>query len=257
MSNAPAPLPEGCRLVHLAEVDSTNAEAMRRILAGERSPAWLIADRQTAGRGRAGRAWASQPGNLFASYLATLHCLPAKAGQLSLVAGVATVDAIRRAGDVPGLRLKWPNDILVGNAKLGGILVESTSRSAEPGIAAVIGVGLNLVSAPDEVGRAATFLARAGLTLSPHEALCFLAQTMSDWISIWNNGEGFAQVREAWLARAGALGEPLTINAARGPVSGTFAGLDDSGALLLDDGEGRRLAFAFGDVMLAAKDGNP
>ena len=86
--------------------------------------------------------------------------------------------------------------------------------------------------------------------------MCFLAQTMSDWISIWNNGEGFARVREAWLARAGALGEPLTINVAEGRVSGAFAGIDDSGALLLDDREGRQLAFAFGDVTLAAKDDN-
>ena len=89
------------------------------------------------------------PGNLFASFVTTLDCPPAKAGQLSLVAGVAVIDAIRRAGDVPGLRLKWPNDILVGTAKTGGILVESTSRPRAAGTVAVIGIGLNLVSAPD------------------------------------------------------------------------------------------------------------
>ena len=88
------------------------------------------------------------------------------------------------------------------------------------GTIAVIGVGLNLVSAPDDLGRAATFLANHALALSPREALCFLAQTMSDWIGIWNNGEGFAPVREAWLARAGSLGEVLTVNAAGGPVTG-------------------------------------
>ena len=103
------------RLVHLPETDSTNAEAMRRALAGEAPPLWVLADRQTAGRGRAGRAWASQPGNLFASLLVSTSCPPALAGQLSLVAGVAAIDAIRRAaGQAPpaGLRLKWPNDIL-------------------------------------------------------------------------------------------------------------------------------------------------
>ena len=94
---------------------------------------WIIAQRQTSGRGRSGRAWSSQPGNLFASFITALDCPPAKAGQLSLVAGVAVIDAIRRAGDVPGLRLKWPNDILVGTAKTGGILVESTSRPPQPG----------------------------------------------------------------------------------------------------------------------------
>ena len=254
MTQSPAGVPEGCKLIDLDEVDGTNAEAMRRVLDGERGPTWVIAQRQTAGRGRSGRAWSSQPGNLFASFITALDCPPAKAGQLSLVAGVAVVDAIRRAGEVPGLRLKWPNDILVGTAKTGGILVESTSRPPQPGPIAVIGVGLNLVSAPDDLGRAATFLANHALALSPREALCFLAQTMSDWIGIWNNGEGFAPVREAWLARAGSLGEVLTVNAAGSPVTGSFAGIDDSGALLIDDADGRQLSFTFGDVSLAAKD---
>ena len=77
---------------------------------------------------------------------------------------------------------------------------------------------------------------------------------MNDWIRIWDGGDGFAHVRAAWLARAGTLGEALTVNAAGGPVSGTFAGLDDTGALLLDDADGRQLSFTFGDVTLAAKD---
>ncbi len=254
MSDTAAELPGGCALLHLAEVDSTNAEAMRRMLAGASGPLWVIADRQSAGRGRSGRAWASAPGNLFASLLVDTHCPPAKAGQLSLVAGVAAVEAIGKMGSVSDVRLKWPNDILIGQAKAGGILVESSTRPGRPGVTAVVGVGLNLASAPDDLGPAATFLAAHGLSLSPREALCFLAHTMNDWIRIWDDGEGFAQVREAWLERAGPKGEALTVNAAGGPVSGTFAGLDDTGALLLDDADGRQLSFAFGDVMLAVKD---
>jgi len=253
MTNTPAALPEGCALIHLDEVDGTNAEAMRRVMAGERGPAWIVADRQTAGRGRSGRQWDSQPGNLFASHVAALACPPAKAGQLSLVAGVAVFDALSRVGAPEGLRLKWPNDILVGAAKLGGILVESSTRSGE-GTVAVIGIGLNLDSAPDDLGRSATFLARHGLSLSPREALCFLAQTMKEWIEIWDNGAGFARVREDWLLRAGPIGEPLVVNAGTGPVTGAFAGIDESGALLLADASGNWRSFAFGDVTLAAKD---
>lgn len=254
MTDAPAALPEGCFVVRLAEVDGTNAEAMRRVIAGERGPLWITADRQTAGRGRSGRAWSSDAGNLFASFITELSCPPAKAGQFSLVAGVAAIDAIRRAGDIPGLRLKWPNDVLIGTAKVGGILVESVAATPRHGIVAVVGIGLNLVAAPENLGRSATYLAGVGLALSPHEALCFLAQTMTDWIRIWDDGAGFAHVREAWLERAGAIGEPLTINATKGPVSGTFSGLDDSGALLIDDAEGRQMSFAFGDVTLDARD---
>jgi BirA family biotin operon repressor/biotin-[acetyl-CoA-carboxylase] ligase len=256
MTDAPATLPEGCRLIDLHEVDGTNAEAMRLVLRGERGPLWIRAERQTAGRGRSGRAWTSQGGNLFASYVVSLNCPLEKAGQLSLVAGVAVIDAIRHAGTVPGLRLKWPNDILVGGAKLGGILVESSTPAPPARIVVITGVGLNLVSAPDDLGRSATFLAREGLSLSPPEALCFLARTMSHWISIWNDGEGFPEVRQAWLERAGPIGEPLTINAARGPVAGTFAGIDATGALLIDDATGRQMSFAFGDVTLNVKDDN-
>ncbi|MCK9911667.1 hypothetical protein MXD81_21105, partial [Microbacteriaceae bacterium K1510] len=89
--------------------------------------------------------------------------------------------------------------VLIGGAKVGGILVESSSPLPHPGVVAVVGVGLKLVSAPEDLGRAATYLAQHAIALSPYEALCFLAQTMRDWIEIWDNGEGFARVREAWL----------------------------------------------------------
>ena len=244
-------LPAPHRLIHLAEADSTNAEAMRRALAGERGPLWVLADRQTAGRGRSGRSWASAPGNLFASLLIETGCPPAKAGQLSLAAGVAVVDAIGKAGSpVSGLRLKWPNDILIGPAKAGGILVESSARGPGQGLQAVIGVGLNLASAPPGLQESATYLAAHGLTLSPHETLCFLAGTMDAWLETWNEGEGFASVRSGWLARAGAIGERLTVHAVDGPVEGCFAGLDDDGALVVvgDDGAERR--YTYGDVTI-------
>lgn len=255
MSDTAAELPGGCALLHLAEVDSTNAEAMRRMLAGASGPLWVIADRQSAGRGRSGRAWASAPGNLFASLLVDTHCPPAKAGQLSLVAGVAAVEAIGKMGSVSDVRLKWPNDILIGQAKAGGILVESSTRPGRRGVTAVVGVGLNLASAPDDLGPAATFLAAHGLSLSPREALCFLAQAMTDWLDIWDGSEGFARVREAWLARAGAVGEPLTVHAAGGLVHGRFVGLDENGALIVAEADGRQHSFTFGDVNLADQPG--
>ena len=251
MTDKAAELPGGCALLHLAEVDSTNAEAMRRMLSGTSGPLWVLADRQSAGRGRSGRAWVSAAGNLFASLLVETDCPPAGAGQLSLLAGVAAVEAICKMGPVPDVRLKWPNDILIGQAKAGGILVESSTRPGRPGVTAVVGVGLNLASAPDDLGPAATYLAAHGLSLSPREALCFLAQAMTDWLDIWNDGEGFARVREAWLARAGAVGEPLTVHAAGGLVHGRFAGLDDNGALIVAQADGRQLTFTFGDVSLA------
>jgi BirA family transcriptional regulator, biotin operon repressor / biotin---[acetyl-CoA-carboxylase] ligase len=120
------------RSLILDSVGSTNREAFALAEAGETGPLWIMARRQTAGRGRADRPWVSVPGNLHASLLIQLDCAPTAMPQLSLVAGVAVVDAIRQAtgGGPAGLRLKWPNDILIGPAKCAGILVE-TSRHVQ------------------------------------------------------------------------------------------------------------------------------
>src|SRR6185437_573813 len=142
---------EPARILHLRETGSTNADAMRLALKGEDLPLWVIADRQTAGRGRAGRSWVSPTGNLYASLAICCAAPIEKAGQLSLVAGISLFDAIRATtGLAPdaGLRLKWPNDVLLGLAKMGGILVESTSARGSPGFLAVLGFGVNIDNAP-------------------------------------------------------------------------------------------------------------
>ncbi|MGI9404563.1 MAG: biotin--[acetyl-CoA-carboxylase] ligase [Hyphomicrobium sp.] len=254
MSPAAAGASDPDRWVHLAEIDSTNGEAMRRALSGEAGPLWVLADQQTSGRGRSGRSWASPPGNLYASLLISTSAPITKVSQLSLVAGVAAIEAIRKADPLTPsdmLRLKWPNDILIGTAKAGGILVESSARGRKEGIVAVIGIGLNLASAPTELGRAATYLAAHGLTLSPREALCFLAREMDAWLKTWQEGAGFAAVREAWLERAGPVGEPLRVFANEGPIEGRFVGLDADGALMIAESDGRERRFAYGDVSLA------
>jgi len=120
------------RSVILEEAGSTNSEAFARALAGEIGPLWIMARRQSHGRGRSGRQWASEPGNLYASLLQRVVCRQSVVHQLSLVAGVATVEAIVAAAGAPiaGLRLKWPNDVLIGAAKCAGILPESQMAAA-------------------------------------------------------------------------------------------------------------------------------
>lgn len=243
------------RWVHLAEIDSTNGEAMRLALSDAAGPLWVFADKQTSGRGRSGRLWVSPPGNLYASLLTSTDAPGGKAGQLSLVAGVATIDAIRKAGPLVSgdrLRLKWPNDVLIGTAKVGGILVECSLRVHRKGFVVVIGIGLNLASTPLELGHAATYLAAHGLALSPREALCFLSQEMDAWLKTWNDGDGFAAVREAWLNRAGPVGEPLRVIANEGSVEGRFVGLDAEGALIIADRDGQEQQFTYGDVSLTS-----
>ena len=250
------PIPYALR--RLDEIDSTNAEAMRLAAAGERGPLWITAASQTLGRGRSGRQWQSVPGNLFATLLLTLECETAVAHQLSLVAGVAAIEAVRAAAldrgshTVPGLRLKWPNDLLIGADKFGGILPESVSVGAHDRRVAAIGIGMNLAGHPQGLDRGITHLAAHGLHLEPDQMLQCLVSSMDRWLLRWDNGAGFATVRTAWLTNAGPAGEAISINTGRVRLGGTFIGIDSDGALLLRDASGLEQRFTYGDVSLGA-----
>jgi BirA family transcriptional regulator, biotin operon repressor / biotin---[acetyl-CoA-carboxylase] ligase len=238
-------------IIHLTETDSTNAEAMRQALAGCTTPLWIRADRQTRGRGRSGRPWQSDhTGNLYASLLLDLACGPEIASQLSLVTGVAVIEAIRSLSSdalLCELQLKWPNDILIGPAKAGGILIESTRNRGA--LTVVIGIGLNLVDSPVVIGRSVTSLNVHNIHTNPELMLSHVRQHMDRWLGIWQEGSGFAACQQAWMERATPVGTKLTVNAGVGPVSGTFHGLDGDGALLLETGTGPQ-RFSFGDVTL-------
>jgi BirA family transcriptional regulator, biotin operon repressor / biotin---[acetyl-CoA-carboxylase] ligase len=247
-------------IIRLSETGSTNADAMRFALSGEALPIWVVAERQTAGRGRAGRSWASEPGNLQASLAFSSDAPLQKAGELSLLAGIALIDAIRAISplaETGRLRLKWPNDLLIGHAKAGGILVETTTARGEPtfhggaGFLAVIGFGLNVATSPGTLGRAVASLAGNGLSVTPDAVLDSLADHCDGWIARWDNGQGFEAIRQAWLERAGPLGEPITIQSASGPISATYRGLTSCGALLADI-NGKIETITYGDVALIA-----
>ena len=242
------------RIVHLVETGSTNAEAMRRAGDGAPSGTWVIADRQTAGRGRSGRDWVSPAGNFHATLIIRDVFPLEKAAQLALVSGVAVhaaLMAVTEGALGARLELKWPNDILYDRAKLGGILVESSVTQRGKGALAVVGIGLNLAHHPQIADRPATDLSQAGASIAPLKLLAFLDESMQKWVMIWASGEGFSQVREEWLARSMPAGVNLTVNSGRGLLRGAFAGMDPEGALLLKDSTGHLLTVTFGDVALA------
>lgn len=242
------------RLVHLKEALSTNSEAMRLAAEGAPSGTWVLADRQTAGRGRSGRAWDAGPGNFAASVVIRDVFPLEKAAQVSLVCGVAVHDALMAAAagslDAP-LELKWPNDLMCGRAKIGGILVESSVGRRDDGALAVVGIGLNLTSHPDIPGRRVTHLSAHGAAISPLNLLVFIDESLQEWLRVWSAGAGFETVRQAWLARSLPPGTALTVQAAAGELIGCFAGLDAEGAMLLDGVDGQ-LTISFGDVFVAS-----
>ena len=239
----------GARLISFDDVGSTNAEAFARARAGERGPLWITARRQTAGRGRRGRAWVSEPGNLYVSLLLTDPAPPQRAAELSLVAALAVHDAItERAGVLgPRLALKWPNDVLCDGAKLAGILVEGEALPAGP-LAVVIGIGVNCAHHPADTAYPATNLAEAGAVVAPESLLQALINTMARRLAEWDRGENFAAVRAAWLKRTAGLGAPARMRLPEREIDGIAETLDETGRLVLRLADGSRERIAAGEM---------
>lgn len=246
-------LPAGYRLVQLDTVDSTNDEAKRRADMGEPGPLWIWSARQSKGRGRAGREWTSQFGNLFASLLIRLDCPLQTASQLALVAGIITFETLSKLIAYEGrskLLLKWPNDVLLDDEKVAGMLIENLGAPNDRRSAIVIGTGINLASHPEDVPQPAVSLAAYGLTVAPGKALEVLAATTHEWLTRWDEGATFPSIRRAWLDRAGPTGRKLVVQIGDEKIEGTYAGLDLEGALRLKTDSGTRTVTA-GDVFFA------
>jgi len=233
------------------EIDSTMDEARRRAAAGEAGPLWIMARRQTAGRGRRGRAWVSPAGNLMATLLLRPDRTPAEAATLSLAAALAVADLFDTV--LPGLcRLKWPNDPLLNGKKAAGILLESSAKSPEHLDFLAIGVGANLAWHPEEAPYPVTDLkAESGVLLAPEEALERLAAAREQRYAVWA-AEGIEPIRRAWVARAHGLGGKITVTLASERFEAVFQGLDGNGACLVRLPDGSVRAISSGEVFPAA-----
>lgn len=233
--------PQGYQKIRHGELDSTNSEAQRLAASGETGPVWIIADRQTAGRGRRGRVWETNPGNLATTLLLRSDAPPAVIGQSSFVAALAAAEMASHFAPNTDITVKWPNDVLGEGKKLAGLLLE-----AGPGWLAV-GIGVNLASAPERTEFPATSLAQLGIAApTSDEALTVLAARFAHWYAAWMS-EGFETIRAAWLARAGGLGAPIRARLPTETRHGVFEGIDASGALLLNE-QGNVRAIAAGEV---------
>jgi BirA family biotin operon repressor/biotin-[acetyl-CoA-carboxylase] ligase len=243
--------PQNYGRVILPEIDSTNAEALRRApeMAG---PTWVFAHRQTRGRGRRGRAWADPAGNFAASLLLRPASGPEHAALYSFVASLALFEACSALTGTPQrCSLKWPNDVLLDGGKLAGILLES-SATARDGLVLVIGIGVNLAHAPEggqlEGGalRPVALAAETGLLMPAEAFLGELAQHFASFDRQFQQA-GFAPIRTAWLQRAARLGQVITARTMRDSFTGTFETIDETGNLVLHTAQGRQ-AIAAADV---------
>jgi BirA family biotin operon repressor/biotin-[acetyl-CoA-carboxylase] ligase len=237
--------PEGVARHVLARTDSTNAEALR-LAPGLSGPAWIMAREQTAARGRRGRGWATPGGNFAGTLILRPKGGPAGAAQLSFVAALALYDALGDAcGPAARLAIKWPNDVLLNGGKVAGILLESAGAGASVQAVAV-GIGVNLAVAPEtatlEPGAVTpvSVLGETGHVVPPEEFLDLLAVAFARWQAQLDTF-GFAPIRNAWLARAARLGEPIIARTGGTENHGIFEGIDDSGALILKTPSGRQI----------------
>jgi BirA family biotin operon repressor/biotin-[acetyl-CoA-carboxylase] ligase len=247
VSSAPAWL-AGHALRRFEEVDSTNEEAKRLANAGVEGPLWIVADRQTKGRGRRGREWHSLTGNLAATLLLNPAYRVAQCAQLSFVAALAAGDLVAQCAPRATATLKWPNDVLLDDRKIAGILLEASGRDAGAPDWLAIGFGVNLVSYPADAEFPATSLRTINVEPpAPKDALTRLATSWSEWYRLWETG-GFAPVRDAWLARAAGLGQRIRARLPDEEVIGVFEGIDESGALVLREEAGRVRTIAAADV---------
>jgi BirA family biotin operon repressor/biotin-[acetyl-CoA-carboxylase] ligase len=240
----------GVRLFVLDETDSTNDEARRLIDSGERGPLWIVARRQTKGRGRLGRAWVSPKGNLHASFIFSGFDSVIVGPQLGFVAGVTAIRALRAVAGAQALLLKWPNDLLLDRAKLGGILLECIDRA---GPIAILGIGVNIAEAPSGLPYAAVALSALGASSpSPDAFFAALSDSLVDVVDIWRGGKGFSQIREEWLSHAAGIGEQIRIALTNETLDGKFDTIDGSGRLVLAVA-GKARAIEAGDVLLGPR----
>jgi len=240
----------GAAVRHLAAVDSTNAEMARWVAADPGPWAVVVAESQTAGRGRRGRAWSSPPvGNLYASVLTPEVASPVDWPRLPILAGVAAAEAVAAGGAAVGL--KWPNDLQGRSGdKLGGILVEATG-SGPP--RAILGLGLNVNAGPDQLGPGATSLRReTGAGWDRALLLGRLLGALGRWWALFQ-AQGFGPVARAWEGRALWLEAPVRVMGEGGSQEGRLLGVDEWGRLRLATADGER-RLAAGDVSLRAAD---
>ncbi|HET6606912.1 MAG TPA: biotin--[acetyl-CoA-carboxylase] ligase [Rhodopila sp.] len=231
----------GFTILHYDSIGSTNDELRRLAAEGAVDGTVVHADEQTSGRGRMARSWFSPPGNLYMSILLRTGVPVQRTAEVGFVTAVAVAETVRALvpAKVP-VALKWPNDVLATEAKISGILVERADE------AVIVGVGLNTLEAPAVTGYRTTTIAAQGGIATVDGARDKLLERFGHLRGLWTE-QGFAPIREAWLALSYPVGSVIKFTGPEGPITGRFLGLDLDGALLLDtpDGPTRFLA---GDV---------
>lgn len=235
------------------ELDSTNAEALRQAEENFSKAGWVLASRQTMGRGRLNRSWESPAGNLFVSAFFPYAGAARDAPLVCFAAGLAAVDAIASFGELENspVRLKWPNDLVVEDRKLAGVLVESGGPAGQAGSALVVGFGVNLATAPEVAGRGTVALAEyvSGPAIDPATFLNALDRTFRGRLNMLAE-HGFPPLRQDWLQKSIHPGRALSCVLGGEEQMADFVDVAEDGALVVRDRGGCIRHVRAGDVGL-------
>jgi BirA family biotin operon repressor/biotin-[acetyl-CoA-carboxylase] ligase len=247
----------GCRLHCEETVDSTNRIALELAQAGAPEGTVVLAARQTAGRGRMQRSWQSPPGcNLYLSIVLRPKIPQQEASQITLMTGLAAVEAVSEACPEGRVGIKWPNDILIGGRKVCGILAEArTDRGKIDSVVVGIGLNVNMEKAdfdPSHRETATSLREETGRNHSREDLFLSLCGRFEGWYEILERN-GFAAVREGWLARAEMTGKRIRVLFGDEMREGMFAGIDRDGALLIADERGVVSRITAGDATIIKK----
>lgn len=237
--------PSGADLQLFDTLDSTSLEAKRRIEAGEDGPRWIVALTQTAGYGRRGRGWEQRTGDFAGTLFFKPDGEKETLGQVSFIVALALAAALDEIIPPEKIKLKWPNDVLVDGGKCAGVLLENLGEHL------AIGVGVNMVTAPEDMPyKTARLMDHAKALPDPPDFAARLDEHFWLIYQIWRE-QGFEPVRQQWLARAAGVFEEITVRLPNEELKGVFAGLDETGALVLRSGGGKR-TIAAGEVFFTA-----
>lgn len=243
-------LPSGAALEIFDTLDSTMLEARRRAAAGEAGPRWFVALRQTAAYGRRSRAWTQGTGDFAGTLLFRPKAADERLGQVSFIIALAVASALDELIDPRLVALKWPNDVLVGGGKATGLLLERLDDAH--GALLAIGVGINVVSAPQDVPYPSARLAdHADAAPAPAALAGRIDAHFWRYVEDWKE-HGFERLRRLWLERASGLGEEIIVRLPNEALTGVFEDLDETGALILRSGRETRIISA-GEVFFPSR----
>ncbi|MGI4776458.1 MAG: biotin--[acetyl-CoA-carboxylase] ligase [Janthinobacterium lividum] len=241
------------KLLIFDSIDSTNSEAIRLAKTKPIGDFVIWAKSQTSGRGRAGKDWQSNIGNLYVSILINNYIPFTVQPQLAFVTALAVYDVVsnlimeNESGVSKNVKIKWPNDILVNNKKISGILLESLALNNKNSFM-VVGIGININSHPTLTQPSTDLSAESAKQQDLEQVLSLLMISFDKYFCLWKK-DGFLKIREEWLGKAARLGELITIKNNNDEFRGIFENIDINGNIELKDDKGQLSTHLAGEIL--------